>query len=302
MVLTATDVGDLLRRHGLAPNRRLGQNFVVDHNTLRKMVVDAGIEAGDHVCEIGPGLGSLTLALREAGAVVTAVEVDGGLVRALREVVGDDPGVTIVHADARTVDLAALVPARAKVVANLPYSVATAITLDLLALEHFSHLHLMVQREVGVRWSAQVGDELYGAVSLKVAAYAQARVVGRVSPQAFVPVPRVDSVTVGLAPRPWPWAVERAVVLHLVDMAFRQRRKRLRNALAARGDTASRTGAAGLPTPAQTDTALLAIGRSRDTRAEELDLATWCEFATALRECQIAEQQPTARAGPQRHD
>ena len=270
-MLTAADIHGLLRRHGLAPNRRLGQNFVTDHNTLRKMVADAGVEPGDVVCEVGPGLGSLTLALRAAGARVIAVEVDAGLVRALSEVVGDDPDVTIVHGDARTADLATLVPRPAKVVANLPYSVATAITLDLLALEHFTYLHLMVQREVGVRWCARVGDELFGAVSLKVEAYAEARVVAPVSRQAFYPVPRVDSVAVGLTPRPWPWGIDRAQVLGLIDQGFTQRRKRLRNALAPRVHAAA------------VDAGLAAIGRDSDTRAEQLDLATWCEFATALR-------------------
>lgn len=283
-MLTVVDVRELLRRHGLAPNRRLGQNFVVDHNTLRKMVADAGVEPGDLVCEVGPGLGSLTLALREAGARVVAVEVDAGLVRALSDVVGDDPGVTVVHADARTADLPALAPRPAKVVANLPYSVATAITLDLLALEHFTHLHLMVQREVGVRWCARVGDDLFGAVSLKVEAHAAARVVAPVSRQAFYPVPRVDSVAVGLVPRPWRWQIDRAEVIALIDQGFTQRRKRLRNALAPR-----------VPVGA-VDAALAAIGRTNDTRAEQLDLATWCKFATALRECHIAGHEPTALA------
>jgi 16S rRNA (adenine1518-N6/adenine1519-N6)-dimethyltransferase len=284
-VLTATDVRDLLRRHGLAPNRRLGQNFVVDHNTLRKMVRDAGVRPGDRVCEIGPGLGSLTLALREAGAQVTAIEVDGGLVRALKDVVGDDPQVRIVHADVRAVDLAALVPRPALVVANLPYSVATSVTLDLLATERFERLHLMVQREVGLRWCARVGDPLFGAVSLKVEAYADAHVVAAISRRAFHPVPRVDSVTVGLTPRPWPEAeIARPAVLALVEQGFSQRRKRLRNALAPRVPAAA------------VDAALTAIGRSPDARAEQLDLRTWCEFAIALRERHIAGWQPAALA------
>jgi 16S rRNA (adenine1518-N6/adenine1519-N6)-dimethyltransferase len=283
-LLTVADVRALLRRHGLAPNRRLGQNFVIDHNTLRKLVADAGIQPGDLVCEVGPGLGSLTLALRKAGARVVAVEIDAGLVRALSEVVGDDPDVTVVHADARSVDLAALVPRPAKVVANLPYSVATAMALDLLALEHFAYLHLMVQREVGVRWSARMGDELFGAVSLKVEAYADARVVAPVSRQAFYPVPRVDSVAVGLTPRPWRWRIDRAEVIALIDQGFTQRRKRLRNALAPRVPVAA------------VDAALAAIGRTSDTRAEQLDLATWCEFANALRECHIAGSEPSALA------
>jgi 16S rRNA (adenine1518-N6/adenine1519-N6)-dimethyltransferase len=284
-VLTATDVRDLLRRHGLAPNRRLGQNFVVDHNTLRKMVRDAGVRPGDRVCEIGPGLGSLTLALREAGAQVTAIEVDGGLVRALKDVVGDDPQVRIVHADVRAVDLAALVPRPALVVANLPYSVATSVTLDLLATECFERLHLMVQREVGLRWCARVGDPLFGAVSLKVEAYADARVVAAISRRVFHPVPRVDSVTVGLTPRPWPEVeIARTAVLALVEQGFSQRRKRLRNALAPRVPAAA------------VDAALTAIGRPPDARAEQLDLRTWCEFAIALRERHIAGWQPAALA------
>jgi 16S rRNA (adenine1518-N6/adenine1519-N6)-dimethyltransferase len=283
-VLTAGEVRDLLRRHGLAPNRRFGQNFVIDHNTLRKMVRDARVEPGDHVCEIGPGLGSLTLALREAGAHVIAIEVDAGLVRALTEVVGDDPQVRIVHADVRAVDLPALVPRPALVVANLPYSIATAITLDLLATGHFERLHLMVQREVGLRWCARVGDPLFGAVSLKVEAYAEGRVVATVSRRAFHPVPRVDSVTVGLTPREWPFPVARPEVLALIDQGFTQRRKRLRNALAP-----------GVPAVA-VDHALAAIGRTPDTRAEELDLSTWCELAIALRERRVGGSELTALA------
>lgn len=283
-MLTVTDVRHLLRRHDLAPNRRLGQNFVVDHNTLRKMVADAGVRPGDHVCEVGPGLGSLTLALREAGAQVTAVEVDAGLVRALSEVVADDPSVRVIHADARAVDLRDLVPPQSLVVANLPYSIATALTLDLLALEHFARLHLMVQREVGLRWTARAGDPLYGAVSLKVAAYADARVVAAVSRRAFLPVPRVDSVTVGLVPRPWTWPVARPSVLTLVDQGFAQRRKRLRNALAP------------LVPAAAVEAALGAIGRTPDARAEQFDLATWCEFTAALRERHIAGWEPAPLA------
>ena len=283
-MLTAADVRELLHRHGLAPNRRLGQNFVVDQNTLRKMVRDAGVQPGDHVCEIGPGLGSLTLALREAGAHVTAIEVDAGLVHALADVVGDDPLVRVIHADVRDVDLRRLVPPPATVVANLPYSVATSVTLDVLALEHFQRLHLMVQREVGLRWCARVGDPLFGAVSMKMAAYADARVVAAVSRRAFYPVPRVDSVTVGLSPRSWPCAVSRPAVLGLVELGFAQRLKRLRNAMAPR-----------IPAAA-VDDALAAIGRSPDARAEQFDLHTWCEFAIALRERHVAVWESAAIA------
>lgn len=279
-LLSVTELRDLLRRHGLAPSRRLSQHFVIDHNTLRRMVADAGVRPGDHVCEIGPGLGSLTLALRAAGARVTAIEVDAGMVRALTEVVGDDPEVRVIHADVRDVDLVAEVPAPALVVANLPYAIGTSVTLDALALEHFFRLHVMVQREVGQRWTAQVGDPQFGAISLKVAAHADARVIARVSRQAFHPVPGVDSVTVRLEPRPWERATPRATVLALVDQGFTQRRKRLRNALAPLLDTAL------------VDAALAAVGLAPDARAEQLPLTTWCELADALRDRHIADGAP----------
>ena len=281
-LLTATQVRDLLRRHGLAPSRRLGQHFVIDHNTLRRMVSDAGLGPGDRVCEIGPGLGSLTLALREVGATVTAIEIDAGMVRALSEVVGDDPGVRLIHADVRDVDLVAEVPAPASVVANLPYVIGTAVTLDTLALEHFERLDVMVQREVGQRWTASVGDPHFGAVSLKVAAYAHARVSARISRRAFHPVPGVDSVTVALEPCAWPYAVPRATVLAVVDQGFTQRRKRLRNALAP------------LLSPGIVDDAMADVGLSPDVRAERLPLSTWCDLADALRNRHIADGVPFA--------
>jgi 16S rRNA (adenine1518-N6/adenine1519-N6)-dimethyltransferase len=279
-LLSVTELRDLLRRHGLAPSRRLGQHFVIDHNTLRRMVTDAGVQPGDHVCEIGPGLGSLTLALRAAGARVTAIEVDAGLVRALTEVVGDDPLVRVIHADVRDVDLVTEVPAPALVVANLPYAIGTSVVLDTLALEHFARLHVMVQREVGQRWTAGVGGPHFGAVSLKVAAHAHARVMARVSRQAFHPVPGVDSVTVRLEPRPWRLATPRATVLALIDQGFTQRRKRLRNALAPLLDTAL------------VDAALDGIGLAPGVRAEQLPLTTWCELADALRDRHIADGAP----------
>lgn len=275
-LLTVGDVRRLLDRHGLAPSRRLGQHFVVDHNTLRRMVRDAGVGPGDEVCEIGPGLGSLTLALREAGTRVTAVEVDAGMVRALRDVVGDDPEVRVVHADVRQVDLTDLVPRPAVVVANLPYAIATSVTLDVLALGHFARLDLMVQREVGQRWTADVGDPAFGAVSLKVAAHADAHISARISRRAFHPVPNVDSVTVTLRPRAWTWRVDRSAVLALIDLGFAQRRKRLRNALSAHVPVAA------------VDAAAAAVGLRPDVRAEQLTLATWCDLAVALRERDVA--------------
>jgi 16S rRNA (adenine1518-N6/adenine1519-N6)-dimethyltransferase len=272
-LLRPTDVRRLLVAHGLAPSRALGQNFVVDANTVRKVVRDAEVSPGDLVVEIGPGLGSLTLALREAGAHVVAVEVDAGMVRALEEVVGSDALVEVVHGDALRCDLDALRRGQpAACVANLPYNVATPIAMRCLEEVSFDRLLVMVQREVGRRWVAGVGDPLYAAVSVKIAALAAARIAGPVSRQAFYPVPNVDSVTVRLDPRPWELPVSRERLFALVDAGFAQRRKRLRNALSAGAQV----------TPAAVESALEAIGRPAGSRAEELDLEAWSALAASL--------------------
>lgn len=238
------------------------------------MVRRSGIEPGDLVAEVGPGLGALTLALREAGARVVAVEIDRGLVAALREdVLAGVDDVEVVHADAVTVDWAGLLDDRpAVLVGNLPYHAATPIILHALRSGAFTRLHAMVQREVGERWAAGVGDPRYGAVSVKVAAHASAVIDAAVSRRAFYPVPRVDSVTVRLEPRSWPHDVARDRVLGLVEAGFAQRRKRLRNALAA----------AGVASAAAVEDALAASGLPRAARAEELDLASWAALAGGL--------------------
>jgi 16S rRNA (adenine1518-N6/adenine1519-N6)-dimethyltransferase len=271
-LLTARDVRSLLDTYDIAPRKAAGQNFVVDPNTIRKVVRDADVAQGSLVCEIGPGLGSLTLGLREVGARVVAVEIDAGLVRALRAVVGDDDQVRIVHADALETDLPALVGGGpAALVANLPYNVATHIVLGALEAGCFDRLLVMVQREVGQRLAARPGDDRYGAVSVKVAAYAAARTVGRVSRTAFYPVPRVDSVTVRLDPRPWPHDVRRDHVLRLVNAGFSQRRKQLRNTLRAVGHE-----------PDSVAAALGALDVPPDARAEILGLADWVRLAARL--------------------
>lgn len=275
-LLTRADVRRLLDAHGLAPHKQLGQTFVVDPNTVRKVVRDAGVTAGELVCEVGPGLGSLTLALREVGAEVVAVEVDAGFVRALGTLVGDDERVRVVHGDALDVDFAGLLggPQRdrpAALVSNLPYHVATPVVVRALASGAFTRLFVMVQREVGQRWVADVGDPLYGAVSLKIRAQADARICATVSRAAFYPVPNVESVTVWMQPRPWTLPVDRKRLFALVEGGFAQRRKRLRNALAG----------AGRP-PASVEAALASAGLDPGARAEELGLDAWCAFAQAL--------------------
>ncbi|MDQ3028812.1 MAG: 16S rRNA (adenine(1518)-N(6)/adenine(1519)-N(6))-dimethyltransferase RsmA [Actinomycetota bacterium] len=272
-LLTPADVRRLLAEHGLAPHKALGQNFVVDPNTVRKVVRAAGVRPGDLVVEVGAGLGSLTIALRAAEARVIAVEVDAGMVRALGDVVGTDPGVTVLHADALAIDFAALTCGQpAALVANLPYNVATPIVMTALVSGAFGDLLVMVQKEVGQRWAARVGDPLYAGVSVKVAALAEACLAGSVSRNAFYPVPNVDSVLVRLRAKAQPETGERQSLFEVVDTGFRQRRKRLRNALASPQHP-----------PASIEAALRTAGLDTGARAEELDLEGFVALTSALR-------------------
>ena len=188
------------------------------------------------VVEIGAGLGSLTLALVETGAEVLAVEVDRYLLDALRESV--EPAARVVHADALTADFSALLGGRrAVVVANLPYNVATPLVLRLLEeVPEVSRMLVMVQREVGERLAARAGDEAYGAVSVRVAYFATARVVGHVGPAVFLPRPHVESALVEIVRREAvaidPALVGEAALFEVVRTAFGQRRKMLRRSLA----------------------------------------------------------------------
>ena len=200
-------VRELLTSRGLAPRRDLGQNFVADPNTVRRIAHLAGVGPGDRVVEIGAGLGSLTLALAETGAAVTAVEVDHGLVGALRDVVADVPGVGVVEADAMALDWDGLLGGHTGwvLVANLPYNVATPLVCDLLdGVPAIERMLVMVQREVAERLAATAGSPAYGAVSVKVAYWARSRIVGDVPASVFVPRPNVESALVEIVRRPPP--------------------------------------------------------------------------------------------------
>jgi 16S rRNA (adenine1518-N6/adenine1519-N6)-dimethyltransferase len=232
VTLTRRQVAELLDRHGLSPSRALGQNFVVDPNTVRRIAWLAGVGPGDEVVEIGAGLGSLTLALADTGATVTAIELDKRLAPILREVV--PAGVHVVEGDARAVDWDDLLVGPTQLVANLPYNVATPLVLDLLDdVPAIDRMLVMVQREAGERLAAGPGDKAYGIPSVKVAYWATAAVVGSVPPTVFLPQPNVDSVLVRIERRPSP-AVEAdpAGLFALVSAAFGQRRKMLRRSLA----------------------------------------------------------------------
>ena len=246
-------------RHGLEARRALGQNFVVDPNTVRRIARLAEIETGDPVVEIGPGLGSLTLALVELGAEVTAVEMDRDLVPVLREVV-EPHGVRVVEGDAREVDWESLLGAHPEwtLVANLPYNVATPLVLDLLRdVPQIDSMLVMVQREAGERLAAKVGDKAIGIPSILVAYHGTARVVARVPATVFHPQPKVESVLVRI-----PRHVEPPVSDALADIepvlrtAYGQRRKMLRRSLVDLIDPAG-FSAAGVDPQARPETLAL---------------------------------------------
>lgn len=271
MTHSPQDISRLLERHGLAPRRAFGQNFVADANTVRRIASLAGVGPGDHVLEIGAGLGSLTLALAETGATIVAVEIDNGVVVALRDVVAHLPNVEVLHADATSLDWSSLVARshRWHVVANLPYNIATPLVADILdGVPEVEHLLVMVQREVADRFVAGVGSDAYGAVSVKIAYWATARIVGDVPASVFIPRPNVMSALVDIRRRPAPAVadVRPKALFALVRKGFAQRRKMLRRALAgvATAEDFARAGIA------------------PESRAEELDVHDWGRLAAAI--------------------
>lgn len=276
-LLGPAEIRDLAELTGVTPTKKLGQNFVIDANTVRRIVRVAEVEPGDAVVEVGPGLGSLTLGLLEAGARVLAVEIDGRLAAQLPVTVAElAPGsasqLTVVHQDALTVTELAEPPAR--LVANLPYNVSVPVLLHLL--EHFPSLAsgvVMVQAEVGQRIAAQPGSKVYGAPSVKAAWYGAWRTAGNVSRQIFWPVPNVDSILVGFERHANPPGNEalRARTFRLVDAAFQQRRKTLRQSLSSVYGT-----------PAAAGEALEAAGIAPSLRGEQLRLADYVRLASSL--------------------
>jgi len=270
VTLSPRQVRDLLAEHGLSPSRALGQNFVADPNTVRRIARLAEVGEGDQVVEIGPGLGSLTVALAETGARVTAVELDRHLLPPLRSLV-EPLGVRVVQGDAMRLDWDELLgssgaPGRPwALVANLPYNVATPLVLDLLAgVPAIERMLVMVQREVAERLAAGPGDKAYGIPSVKVGFRADAEVVGRVPATVFVPAPRVDSALVRVRRLPEPRVdADPARLFRLVEAGFGQRRKMVRRSLAGLVDAAGFARAEVRP----------------EARAEELDLDDWARLA-----------------------
>ena len=261
----------LLDEGGLAPRRDLGQNFVADPNTVRKIAELASVGPGDHVIEIGAGLGSLTLALAETGASVTAVEVDAGVVPMLRRVLDAEGAgaVRVVHGDAMRLDWDEVLAASDSwtLVANLPYNVGTPLVCDLLdEVPRITRFLVMVQREVAERFAATPGSGAYGAVSVKAAFWCRARVVGQVPASVFIPRPNVESALVEIVRREPP-DTDPAVLFELVRLAFQQRRKMLRRSLGARVSAEQFARADVAPT----------------SRPEELGVDDWVRLTEAVR-------------------
>jgi 16S rRNA (adenine1518-N6/adenine1519-N6)-dimethyltransferase len=269
------DIARLLREVERRPRQSLGQNFVADANTVRRIVRLAELPAGANVVEVGAGLGSLTIALAEAGHHVLAIEIDDDLVPVLRRVV-EPLGVTVVHADAMRADWARLLadghaaaePRTWHLVANLPYNIATPLVCDLLdTVPAIATMLVMVQREVAERLVASPGSGAYGVPSVKVAYWATARIVGHVPASVFVPPPKVESSLVRIVRRAAPAVgADPAVLFPLVRAGFGQRRKMLRRALAGR------------VSPEQ----FAAAGVAPDARAEQLSVEDWGRLAVEI--------------------
>lgn len=270
--ITPTVAARLMAQYGLAPRKAAGQNFVVDPNTVDRIVKAAGIAADDVVLEIGPGLGSLTLPLARAARRVVAVEIDTGLAALTADLTAPMGNVEVTVADALRTDLDHLLGEPARLVANLPYNVATPLLFTALDTDHVLDAYVMVQREVGERWAAAPGDRLYGGVSVKLALTGTARIDLTVPRGVFLPVPNVDSVMVRVTRHPGAMPTHaRHRVAAVVDAAFAQRRKTLRNTLRAT------FGDAGVE-------ALRTAGLDPGARAETLDVQAFVRLADALGE------------------
>jgi 16S rRNA (adenine1518-N6/adenine1519-N6)-dimethyltransferase len=274
-LLGAAEVRDIARRWDIHPTKHWGQNFVVDANTVRRIVRLADVQSDDVVLEVGPGIGSLTLGLLAAGAQVIAVEIDPVLATALPDTVArlrpDDVGrVTVLEADAlRVADVPGSPTA---LIANLPYNVAVPIVLHLLAsVPSLERGLVMVQAEVADRLVAAPGSRVYGVPSVKLAWYARGRRAGSVPASVFWPVPRVESGLVSLHRHDPPVTLaSQTEVFACIDAAFAQRRKTLRAALAGWAGSASNAEAL-----------LVAAGVDPGARGESIDVAAFARIAGA---------------------
>jgi 16S rRNA (adenine1518-N6/adenine1519-N6)-dimethyltransferase len=259
-------VAEILKRHGMRLTRSLGQNFLIDGNTLRRILRAADLGSADTVLEIGPGIGTLTEELCDRAGRVVAIEMDPRLVAILAETLGDRRNLEVVEGDAMRVDLQPLFreDEPVKVVSNLPYNVATPLMLRLLReLPQVKSMTLTVQRELADRYTASPGNPAYGGVSAKICLLAEARRIASIPPTVFLPQPRVDSCIIRIERKGAPATVmEIDSFFHFINAAFAKRRKMLVNALGSgRAPYCPRT---------RVEAALQKGGFPPSSRAEEL--------------------------------
>ncbi len=272
--LGPAQIRELAERLSIRPTKQWGQNFVIDANTVRRIVRLAGVGPEDDVLEVGPGLGSLTLPLLHAARTVTAVEIDPALAAQLPHTVAthapDRVGsLHVLHADALALTHTPVPPTA--LVANLPYNVSVPVLLTLLSrFDSIDRVLVMVQLEVAQRLAAGPGSKTYGVPSLKAAWYGDVKLVGTVPRSVFWPVPNVDSGLVALVRRPSPPGAGASATFACIDAAFAQRRKSLRAALAGWAGGADRAQAA-----------LEAAGIDPRARGEQLDIAGFARLAAA---------------------
>lgn len=272
--LPAGAVRELARRHGIRPSKALGQNFVMDPNTIRRIVRLAEVGPDDRVLEVGAGFGTLTLGLAAVAKEVVAVEFDRSLIPALEEVTSEVPNVRIIEGDAMQLDYEEVLRGGPHTfVSNLPYSLAVPLLTKLLEeVPAIPKFVATVQREVGERLVARPGIKSYAAVSVLIDYYCARRTLGKVSPNVFWPKPNVWSVIVELVRQPPPVRMPISELMPLVWGAFSQRRKTIRNSLAAWS---------GRPT-SEMETLLREVEIDPGVRAERLSIQDFARIAEAV--------------------
>lgn len=273
-LLGGSDIREMADRLGVVPTKKLGQNFVTDPNTIRRIVAAAKLTGKERVVEIGPGLGSLTLGLLEVADSVISVEIDAKMAAALEQTIAERaPGknFTLVTHDAMTIT--ELPKAPDALVANLPYNISVPVLLNFI--ERFASITkglVLVQAEVAHRLAAKPGSKVYGAPSAKLAWYGSAALAGNVGRTIFWPVPNVDSALVYFERHATPIGSEalRESTFAVIDAAFGQRRKTMRQSLASWAGS-----------PAEAEVALVAAGISPQARGEELTIEQFLAIARA---------------------
>lgn len=269
----------LIQQQGFRFKKRFGQNFLIDGRVLERIIAGAAITKDDTVLEIGPGIGTLTQALCEAAGEVIAVEIDRELIPILQKTLAAYQNVRVVNEDILKLDLSALSEKPLKVVANLPYYITTPIIMGLFESgAPLASITVMVQKEVADRMQAAPGGKDYGALSLAVQYYAEAKIIANVPPNCFIPRPNVGSAVICLTKHANPpvQTEDAAWMFQLIRAAFAQRRKTLMNAL--KNDAALGLGREAI---AQ---ALTALSLSEDIRGERLSLAQFAALADTLRQ------------------